>query len=146
MTDWHQRFMGLAKFIAAWSKDPSTKCGAVIVNHTRQKVAYGYNGFPIGVNDTMERYHNREVKYALVVHAEVNAILNAQFDVTGCTLYTYPLAPCPECAKAVIQSGISNVYSLKEPPARPKGSIHNEIPHPSTALMFAEARVVLHLL
>lgn len=136
---WQHRFMDLARFVSRWSKDPSTKCGSVIVGPTRQQVAYGYNGFPIGVQDTDERYLDRKKKYNLVVHAELNAILNATFNVSGCTLFCWPIPPCPECTKAIIQSGISYVCCVREPTQRPVGSTYSKDPHPDTALMFSES-------
>ena len=107
---WDIRFLELAKHISQWSKDPSTKLGAIIVNDKHQVVGVGYNGFPRGVEDSDERLNDRPTKYAMVVHAEVNAILNASGNVEGCTIYTYPTLMLPNvcngCAKAVIQSGI----------------------------------------
>lgn len=97
----------MARLVSTWSKDPSTKVGAVIVDGDRRVVSVGYNGFAKGVGDDEERYENRETKYALVVHAEKNAILFARRDLTGCTLYTYPFPPCSQCAAFVIQSGIT---------------------------------------
>ena len=71
---WDQRFMDLANFVAAWSKDPSTQVGAVIANpHTKRVVSMGYNGFPSGVGDHDHRLENREIKYEMIVHAETNA-------------------------------------------------------------------------
>lgn len=107
MTDWDKRFMDLARHVAGWSKDPSTKVGAVIVNPDGRVVATGYNGFPRGIRDD-ERLLDREVKYELTVHAEANAILNAVADVAGCTLYS-TLCTCNECAKLIIQAGIHRV-------------------------------------
>jgi dCMP deaminase len=114
---WHNRFLELAKFISTWSKD-STKVGAVIVDpKTKQVVGIGYNGFPRGVEDSEDRYANRETKLKLIVHAEVNAILNANKSVQGCDLYVYPtmMIPdvCPDCAKVVAQSGIKRVFYYK---------------------------------
>lgn len=106
---WHARFLRLAEHVATWSKDPSTKVGAVIVGDRRKVLGLGYNGFPRGVVDSGERYGDRPTKYQLVVHAEVNAILNAGQSVEGATLYTWPLPPCNECAKVVIQSGIKRI-------------------------------------
>ena len=105
---WDGRFMEMAHLTASWSKDPSTKVGCVIVDTMRTVVALGYNGFPRGVDDSPERYADREQKYPRVVHSELNAILNANGPVRGCVLYcTFP--PCCECAKAIIQSGINRV-------------------------------------
>ena len=108
---WDQRFLDLAKFVSQWSKDPSTKVGGVIVDEHKRVISLGFNGFAKGVKDTEERYSNRELKYSMVVHAEVNALLFAERDVTGCTLYTYPFAPCSSCASLVIQSGIKRVVA-----------------------------------
>lgn len=106
--------MELADHVSTWSRDPSTKVGAVIVSpDTRAVVGMGYNGFPRGVGDQDERYADRPTKYAMVVHAELNAILNANAPVRGCTIYVTPLFTCQECAKAVIQSGIRKVVATK---------------------------------
>lgn len=114
---WDIRFLELAQFYAQYSKDPSTKVGAVIVDHNRVVRGMGYNGFPRGVKDSPERYENRELKYKLVVHAELNAILNATGSVQDCSLYVWPtlMVPpvCPECCKAVIQSGIKRVIGWR---------------------------------
>lgn len=108
---WDQRFIKLAQHFASWSKDPSTKVGAVIVNDERQVLGHGYNGFPRGVDDCPERYADRKQKYPRVVHAEMNAILNTGVPMAlkGAWLYV-TLFPCCECAKAVIQTGITKVF------------------------------------
>ena len=103
MDKWNQRFLNLAKHVSSWSKDPSTKVGAVIADpETKIVVGMGYNGFPRFVDDTEERYNDRPTKYKFVVHAELNAILNSNKSVRGCEIYIYPtlMKPncCPECA------------------------------------------------
>lgn len=110
--NWHEYFMGLAHLSALRSKDPSTQVGAVIVDQNNKVVSIGYNGLPIGCSDD-EFPWNREgsmqdTKYAYVVHAELNAILNSARPVTGCSLYV-SLFPCNECAKAIIQAGIKKI-------------------------------------
>ena len=110
MTDWDDRFLKLAQHIAQWSKDPSTKVGAVIVRPNRTIASVGYNGFPRGVNDD-ERLNDRPYKYAMTVHAEANAILSANERLDGCTLYVTPLSPCSSCASIIIQSGIRRVVA-----------------------------------
>jgi dCMP deaminase len=110
MTDWDERFLQLAQHIAQWSKDPSTKVGAVIVRPNRTIASVGYNGFPRGVNDD-ERLNDRPYKYAMTVHAEANAILSANERLDGCTLYVTPLSPCSSCASILIQSGIKRVVA-----------------------------------
>lgn len=109
---WDDYFMGLAHLSAMRSKDPSTQVGACIVNLDKRVVGIGYNGFPTGINDDefpwepSEQYDHS--KYAYVVHAELNAILNATQKLDGCTIYV-SLFPCNECAKAIIQSGIKRL-------------------------------------
>jgi dCMP deaminase len=103
---WDQRFLDLAKYISSWSKDPSTKVGAVITDH-RRVVSLGFNGFPQGMNDDPALYENRDEKYSRVVHGEINALLFAQQSVRNHTLYTWPFAPCDRCAVQMIQAGIS---------------------------------------
>lgn len=110
---WVKRFFNLTKEISTWSKDPSTQVGATIVDDNCRIVSQGYNGFPRGVFDDENRYNNRELKYKLVVHAELNAILNALYNgasVRNCSIFIHNLPVCNECAKAIIQSGIKNVY------------------------------------
>jgi dCMP deaminase len=111
MDKWDNRFIDLAAHVATWSKDPSTKVGAVIVDENRRIVSVGYNGFPAGVNDAQERYDNREIKYEMIIHGEINAILFANRDLHNCTLYTWPFMPCSRCASIVTQKGISRVVA-----------------------------------
>lgn len=117
---WDYRFLKLAQEVASWSKDPSTQVGAVVVDANRHIVGTGYNGFPVGVKDLPERYENRELKYKLVVHAEVNACIQAGRDARGATLYVWPafgIPPvCNECCKVIIQSGIARVVGLNPDP------------------------------
>lgn len=108
---WDQRFLALAEHVSSWSKDPSTQVGAVIVDDNRRIVSTGYNGFPQGVADLPERLSNRVIKLDIIVHAEVNAVLFAQRDLTGCTLYTWPFQPCSRCAGIIIQTGIRRIVA-----------------------------------
>jgi dCMP deaminase len=118
MNKWDQRFLELAKLVSTWSKDPSTKCGAAIVRPDKTVCSVGFNGFPKGCSDDAGLYDDRELKYERVVHAEVNAILHANEDVHGYTMYTFPPAhgpTCSRCATNVIQSGIKKVVHLLPP-------------------------------
>lgn len=106
---WDIRFLRLAAEVSSWSKDPSTKTGAVIARPDKSIVSVGYNGFPRGVVDTSEYYENREEKYKRIIHCEINAIIQAETSVEGCILYEWPGMSCERCAVQVIQSGISTV-------------------------------------
>jgi dCMP deaminase len=108
---WHQRYLDLAERVGAWSKDPSHKVGAIIVRPDKSVASLGFNGLPRGVADTDERLNDRSVKYQMVVHAEVNAILSARENLAGCTIYVSPLHPCSNCAAAIIQAGITTVIA-----------------------------------
>jgi dCMP deaminase len=110
--NWDIRFLELARFISDWSKDPSTKVGAVIVDRNKKIVSVGYNGFPTNIKDD-ERLQDRDTKYKIIVHGEINAILSANKTVDDCTLYTFPFEPCPRCAGLIIQSGIKKVVAPK---------------------------------
>ena len=87
----------------------------MIADANKRVVSVGYNGFPKGVEDSEERYANRDLKYKIVVHAERNAILFAGRELTGCTLYTWPFMSCSVCAAMVIQSGITRCVAPKIP-------------------------------
>jgi len=108
---WKKRFIELAKHVSEWSQDPSTQVGSVIVRPNKSIASLGFNGFPQGVEDTKERYLDREMKLKLMVHAEQNAILFANESLIGYTIFTYPLFPCSICAGFIIQSGITRVIS-----------------------------------
>ena len=112
---WDEYFMGLAHLSALRSKDPNTKVGAAIVDDNHRVVSVGYNGFPKGCSDEVFPWgrdgDTLDSKYAFVVHAELNAILNSKWPVAGCTIYV-SLFPCNECAKAIIQSGIHRIVPI----------------------------------
>lgn len=109
--NWDRRFMDLARHVAQWSKDPSTKVGAVLVGHDRREIALGYNGFPPRVNDTSGRLADRDTKYRLTQHAERNALDNARFDPSGGTLFV-TFFPCCECAKSIVSLGLARVVTM----------------------------------
>lgn len=110
--NWDEYFMSLAHLSAVRSKDPSTQVGAVIVDSNNRVVGLGYNGFPRGCDDNKFPWEREgeylDTKYAYVVHAELNAILNANKLIENCRLYV-SLFPCNECSKAIIQSGIKEI-------------------------------------
>lgn len=113
---WDNRYLNLAREVSTWSKDPSTQVGAVAIGEMGQVLAQGYNGFPRGVNDSPERYNDKEVKYRYVVHAEMNCIYNATFtgaSLNNATMYVWGLPVCNECAKGLAQVGVKRVVSPK---------------------------------
>lgn len=111
---WDEYFMGVALLAAKRSKDPNTQVGACIVNKNKRILSTGYNGFPYGCSDDQFPWERdgEDTKYKYVVHAELNAILNAGGkNLEGARLYV-DLFPCNECAKAIIQSGITQIVYL----------------------------------
>ena len=110
---WHSRFLKLAQEVASWSKDPSTQVGCVLVRN-RRVVSTGYNGFPKNISDNLDRLYNREQKYEITVHAEVNAVTTAALhgvSTEGCTAYV-TFNPCSRCAVVLINAGIEEVVVL----------------------------------
>jgi dCMP deaminase len=109
MMKWRDRYVELARFYAGWSKDPSTRVGAVIADVQNRLISAGYNGPPRGIDDARWQALDRDLKLAATIHAEANAILFAERDrLVGATLYvTHP--PCPQCAALIAQAGISSV-------------------------------------
>ena len=109
---WDEYFMGIALLSAMRSKDDSTQVGACIVNSDNKILSLGFNGMPIGCKDTDMPWKRQgaplDTKYMFVCHAEFNAILNSGKDLKGAIIYT-TLFPCNECAKAIIQAGVSEI-------------------------------------
>lgn len=120
---WDKHFINLSLENAKMSKDPATRAGAIIVGPDREVRSMGYNGLPRGIADTAERLHDKELKRSLVVHAEMNAILNAArigVSTRGCTLYlaltdetldVWGGPPCLRCTVEIIQAGITEVVA-----------------------------------
>lgn len=111
MADWDRRFLQLAEHISQWSKDPSTKVGAVAVRDHRI-IGTGYNGFPHGIEDTLSRLQNRDEKLLRTVHAEANIVAQAArnaVSLRGATIYIWPFLPCSSCCTLLIQAGIIRV-------------------------------------
>ena len=108
---WDFRFIALARHIALWSKDPSTKVGCVVVGEDREIRSTGFNGFPRGIDDDEDRLLDRDKKYPLICHAEENAIMHAArigVSLKNSTAYvTWP--PCSRCARSLIQAGVKEV-------------------------------------
>ena len=121
---WDRYFLGLCLLNASMSKDPSTQVGSLLVGPDREIRSAGFNGFPRGILDSQERLNDRDTKLKLVVHAEMNAILNAARMGTscrGCTLYlaatdstglVWGGPPCTRCTVEIIQSGVIEIVSF----------------------------------
>ena len=125
---WDKYFMGVALLTAQRSKDPSTQVGSCIVGKDNRILSTGYNGLPCGCSDDEFPWEREgdsvnQTKYPFVVHAELNAILNARGkNLTGAKIYV-ALFPCNECAKAIIQAGITEVIYLSNKYAHTDGTI-----------------------
>lgn len=139
---WDLRFLEMAKLVSTWSKDPSTQTGAVIVDKNNRVISVGYNGFAKGTIDSEERYNNRELKYKIIVHCERNAIIFAQKNLEGCTLYTYPFQSCSTCASMVINAGITRCVA---PPVPEDKKVRWEEDMKLSSQLFAEAGVKVDL-
>ena len=113
---WEELFMNMAVLTSMRSPDPKTKVGACIVKNN-YIVSVGYNGFPKGVDsDAFPLTDNEDFeksKHAYIIHAELNAILNAKTNLEGCVLYV-TLFPCNECAKIIAQTGIKEIIYLSD--------------------------------
>lgn len=129
---WDRHFLGMALYHSKLSKDPQTRVGSVIIGPDHEILSGGFNGFPRGIADTVERLHDRDTKLKLVVHAEMNALLAAArtgMRLKGCTLYLAATddtgliwggPPCTRCVVEIIQVGISEIvsYPVKTVPSR----------------------------
>ncbi|MBP3469963.1 MAG: dCMP deaminase family protein [Lachnospiraceae bacterium] len=115
---WDEYFMGVSMLSGMRSKDPNTQVGACIVSEKNKILSMGYNGLPNGCDDDdfpWDREGNMlDTKYPFVTHSELNAILNYRGgSLEGAKLYV-SLFPCNECAKAIIQAGITTVIYLDD--------------------------------
>lgn len=139
---WDLRFLGHARVWACYSKDPSTRTGCVVVRPDLSVAATGYNGFPPGVNDDPARYANRELKYDIILHCEINAMDSVPEPLHGYTLYTWPFQSCSRCAAQVIKRRIKRCVAPEiSPKAYARWGENMEL----AQLMFKEAGVELCL-
>ena len=108
-TKWKRRLLKMAKDIAGWSKDESTKVGAVITTLDGSPVSWGFNGMARGIDDTISERKERPIKYKWMCHAERNAMdLSPRGDLTDCVMFV-TFSPCTNCAQSIIQRGIKTV-------------------------------------
>lgn len=141
--NWNEYFKNIAEAVKLKSKDNSTQIGAVIVGEGNEIVSTGYNSFPRDINDDVVERQERPEKYYWMEHAERNAIYNAArigVSTDGCTMYLTCGLPCADCARAIINAGIVEVFI--EPGAGAKGGIWDEH-FKRTIQMFSEAGVIV---
>jgi dCMP deaminase len=136
---WDIYFMGIALFTSLRSKDPSSKVGAVIVNHKNRIIGTGYNGFIAGIDETGFSWEREgewlNTKYPFVVHAEANAILNSTTsEMENCRIYS-TLFPCNECAKKIAQKEIKEVVYLSD-------KYRDQDFHAASIKIFKAARII----
>jgi dCMP deaminase len=113
MDNWDLKFIELTKHIAEWSKDTNRKNGAVIVDDDNIVLSLGYNGFPRGCDDSIDSRYEKPTKYLFTEHAERNAIFHAAkkgISLSGSRMYM-TMFPCSDCARAIIQSGITKIIT-----------------------------------
>ena len=103
--EWDEYFMKVAETVAIKSKDPSSKMGCVIVDSKKRAISLGYNGMLQGADESKMTLSERPMKYYFAIHSEMNAILFAHQDLTGCTIYNR-VATCENCLKYCLQAGI----------------------------------------
>jgi len=139
MNKWDKRFCELARYISGWSKDPNAKVGAVLFSKKGGNISIGYNGFPMGVEDSAERLTDKETKLELVVHAEVNALIAAGSRAEGSTVYVWGKPICARCAGPIIQAGVKRIVAL----APRDTESHWDKSGKSAHQMFLEAGIVV---
>ena len=111
--DWDEYFLAIAEIVACKSKDPKCQVGAVLVTLDSVVISTGYNGFARGVFDNETLLKDADEKLKWICHAEVNAIWNAGrlgVPLKGCSIYVNKF-PCFSCCNAIVQSGISHIYT-----------------------------------
>lgn len=139
MTKWDTRFCELARHVSTWSKDPNAKVGAVLFCKRGGSVTIGYNGFPMGVEDSGERLEDKDVKLEFVVHAEINAIIAAGERAEGATMYVWGKPICARCAGPIIQAGIKRVVARAPENSVSKWDMSGKTAHQ----MFLEASIAV---
>lgn len=133
---WDEHWLKIAEITSQLSKDPSTKVGAVVVTPDNRQCSLGYNGFAAGIEETPEIWNDRPVKYEMVIHGEINAILNCPFPTKGCTVYVTH-QPCHRCMPHLRNAGIERVVYAQEYPRLQHRDIWLK-----TAMLFKEVKHV----
>jgi dCMP deaminase len=140
--DWDQYYLNICRVVASRSKDPNTQVGCVVVGPAHEIRTTGYNSFPRGIRDDVPERLGRPAKYLWIEHAERNAICNAARTGTpleACTIYV-DIMPCMDCARAIVQAGISAVV-ISEERMRQYSSAYYDEHFGMVELLFGEAKV-----
>ena len=112
----YEYFYNIAEEVKKESKDKNTQIGAVIVGKDKEIVSTGYNSFPRGIDDEKDERQEKPEKYFWFEHAERNAIYNAArigVSTKDCTMYLTCGIPCADCARGIINAGISRIYVME---------------------------------
>ena len=140
--NWIEYFLNIAEVVKSKSKDNSTHIGAVIAGKGNEILSTGYNSFPRGIVDTIDERQERPEKYFWMVHAEMNAIINAArigVSTNESKMYLTCGIPCSNCGKAIINAGISEIYCKREDTTVNREKWDEEAKR--TLQMFKEAKV-----
>lgn len=129
---WDEYFMKIAETVATKSKDPSSKMGCVIVDPDKRVVSLGYNGMVQASDESKMTLSERPMKYYFAIHSEMNALIFAKRDLTGCTVYNR-VATCENCLKYLLQAGIKRfvykelrVHSHSADPSRSMTNVETD--------------------
>ncbi len=139
MNNWDIKFIELSKHIAEWSKDTNRKVGSVIVDEDNIVMAMGYNGFPRGCDDSISARYEKDLKYYFTEHAERNSLYHAArhgVSLKGCRIYVTSF-PCSDCARGIIQAGITKIISPEPDVEHEKWGVHFK----AALVMLEEAKV-----
>ena len=139
---WDQYYLDICKVVSCRSKDPNTQIGCVVVGPNHEIRSTGYNSFPRGIRDDVPERLVRPAKYLWIEHAERNAICNAARAGTAteaCTVFV-EIMPCMDCARAIVQAGITEVVVSSERMAQYSSEYYNEH-FGMVEVLFSEARV-----
>jgi dCMP deaminase len=139
---WDAYYLGICRHVAARSKDPHTQIGCVVVGPAHEIRSTGYNSFPRGIRDDVPERLERPTKYLWMEHAERNAIYNAARAGTsteGCSIYV-EIMPCMDCARAIVQAGITQVVISRERMSQYSSDYYNEH-FQEVEILFGEAGV-----
>lgn len=142
LTEWDYIGLQEAKLASTRSKDPSTGVGCYICDAEKRMVSKGWNGFPSGIHDYAFRYEDRALKYKLIIHAEKNAISQAEGRrLVGSTLYSWPIPPCSQCTGYALQHGVARIVGCWDIPSDSRARWDEDI---ALSALLAEEKGVLY--